>query len=52
LCIGRPQSAEDVELREKLALLVERVKDSDPGLVKTSLEAMRFAPSPPQVFGL
>jgi hypothetical protein len=41
------QSAEDIELRDKLALLVERVKDSDPKIVKTSLETMRCLPPPP-----
>jgi hypothetical protein len=35
------QSPEDIELREKLGLLVERAKDGDSGVAKAALESMR-----------
>jgi len=34
-------SPEDVELREKLALMVERAKDVDPAIAKAALDSMR-----------
>lgn len=36
------QSPEDLELREKLCLMVERAKDSDAGIAKAALDSMRF----------
>ena len=36
------QSPEDIELRDKLGLMVERAKDSDAGVVKAALESMRW----------
>ena len=35
------QSPEDIELRDKLALMVERAKDADPAIAKAALESMR-----------
>ena len=35
------QSPEDIELRDKLALMVERAKDADPAIAKAALEGMR-----------
>lgn len=35
------QSAEDIELRDRLALLVERVKEADQGVTRNALNTMR-----------
>lgn len=40
-CVAGQQSAEDLELRDRLALMVERVKDANPALVKTAIMNMR-----------
>eukprot|EP00281_Chroomonas_sp_CCMP1168_P026072 CAMPEP_0206230098 /NCGR_PEP_ID=MMETSP0047_2-20121206/10060_1 /ASSEMBLY_ACC=CAM_ASM_000192 /TAXON_ID=195065 /ORGANISM="Chroomonas mesostigmatica_cf, Strain CCMP1168" /LENGTH=915 /DNA_ID=CAMNT_0053653463 /DNA_START=69 /DNA_END=2816 /DNA_ORIENTATION=- len=34
-------SSEDIELRDRLALMVERVKDTDQGVIKSALDSMR-----------
>ena len=36
------QSPEDIELRDKLALMVERAKDADSAIAKTALDSMRY----------
>ena len=38
------QSPEDLELKEKLGLLVERSKDADSAVAKAALESMRSVP--------
>ena len=41
------QSPEDIELRDKLALMVERAKDADAGVAKAALDSMRCVAGKP-----
>jgi hypothetical protein len=41
LCMSVRQSPEDIELRDKLTLMVERAKDADAGVAKSALDSMR-----------